>query len=149
MHHFFTNTSQKRCKIFAECLTILFRQPLLLCNVYFKKDNVSVLHCFNSCFFAFISTLMICKILLPVQEVRKFILQPVQEMPGFGFFVFQEQRITFPPSAISFLIVGSAATIRFSSVIFPSISGTLKSHLARTSFPFSINIIYRFLLVLP
>ena len=49
-----------------------------------------------------------------------------------------EQRITFPPSAISFLIVGSAATRRFSSVIFPSISGTLKSHLTRTFFPFTL-----------
>ena len=49
-----------------------------------------------------------------------------------------EQRMTFPPSAISFLIVGSAATRRFSSVIFPSISGTLKSHLTRTFFPFTL-----------
>ena len=35
-----------------------------------------------------------------------------------------EQRMIFPPSAISFLIVGSAATRRFSSVIFPSMKGT-------------------------
>ncbi|EEG91294.1 hypothetical protein COPCOM_00375 [Coprococcus comes ATCC 27758] len=42
------------------------------------------------------------------------------------------------------MIVGSAATRRFSSVIFPSISGTLKSHLTRTFFPFYIDIIYRF-----
>ena len=43
-----------------------------------------------------------------------------------------EQRITFPPSATNFLIVGSAATKRFSSVIFPSFNGTLKSQRQRT-----------------
>ena len=61
-----------------------------------------------------------------------------------------EQRITFPPSAINFLIVGSAATRRFSSVIFPSCNGTLKSHLTNTFLPFTLisstdflfNIIY-------
>ena len=49
-----------------------------------------------------------------------------------------EQRITFPPSAISFLIVGSAATSLVSSVIlFPS-KGTLKSHLHNTLLPFTL-----------
>ena len=43
-----------------------------------------------------------------------------------------EQRITLPPSLINFLIVGSAATILFSSVITPFLSGTLKSHLTST-----------------
>ena len=49
-----------------------------------------------------------------------------------------EQRITLPPSLISFLIVGSAATRRFSSVILPSISCTLKSHLTRTLLSFTL-----------
>ena len=49
-----------------------------------------------------------------------------------------EQRITFPPSAINFLIVGRAATRRFSSVIFPSTIGTLKSHLTKTLRPFTL-----------
>ena len=49
-----------------------------------------------------------------------------------------EQRITLPPSAISFLIVGRAATRRFSSVILPSFNGTLKSHLQRTLSPFTL-----------
>ncbi len=49
-----------------------------------------------------------------------------------------EQRITLPPSPINFLIVGSAATRRFSSVIFPSFNGTLKSQRTRTFFPFTL-----------
>ena len=50
-----------------------------------------------------------------------------------------EQRITFPPSAISFLMVGSAATRRFSSVIFKSASnGTLKSQRTNTFLPFTL-----------
>ena len=40
--------------------------------------------------------------------------------------------------AINFLIVGSAATRRFSSVILPSFNGTLKSHLQRTRCPFTL-----------
>ena len=46
-----------------------------------------------------------------------------------------EQRITLPPSAISFLIVGNDETILVSSVITPLSSGTLKSHLRRTLSP--------------
>ena len=49
-----------------------------------------------------------------------------------------EQRITFPPSFINFLIVGRAATILFSSVITPAFKGTLKSHLTRTLSPFTL-----------
>ena len=67
-----------------------------------------------------------------------------------------EQRITLPPSAINFLIVGSAATSLFSSVIFPSFNGTLKSHLQRTRSPltlisstdFLFNDIFKFLLTI-
>ena len=38
----------KRCKIFAECFTIL----CLFCSVtcIFKKDNISIFHSFNCCF---------------------------------------------------------------------------------------------------
>ena len=49
-----------------------------------------------------------------------------------------EQRITFPPSAINFFIVGKAATKRFSSVIFPSCNGTLKSQRTNTLCPFTL-----------
>ena len=49
-----------------------------------------------------------------------------------------EQRITLPPSLTSFLMVGRAATRRFSSVIFPSFKGTLKSQRTRTLFPFTL-----------
>ena len=49
-----------------------------------------------------------------------------------------EQRITFPPSAISFLIVGRAATSLFSSVISPFFNGTLKSHLQSTRLPLTL-----------
>ena len=48
-----------------------------------------------------------------------------------------EQRITFPPSAISFFIVGRAATSLFSSVISPFLRGTLKSQRQRTLLPFT------------
>ena len=62
-----------------------------------------------------------------------------------------KHRITFPPSAISFLIVGSAATRRFSSVICPSFKGTLKSQRTKTFFPATLMSSTDFLLsiVLP
>ena len=44
-------------------------------------------------------------------------------------------RITLPPSAISFLMVGSAATMRLSLVILPSFIGTLKSQRTSTFLP--------------
>ena len=50
-----------------------------------------------------------------------------------------EQRMTLPPSAMSFLMVGRAATIRFSSVISPFLSGTLKSQRTRTRLPFTLR----------
>ena len=46
-----------------------------------------------------------------------------------------EQRITFAPCSIRYWMVGSAPTIRFSSVMTPSFMGTLKSHLTRTFLP--------------
>ena len=49
-----------------------------------------------------------------------------------------EQRITLPPSAISFLIVGRAAVILLSFVITPSLSGTLKSQRTSTFLPFTL-----------
>ena len=49
-----------------------------------------------------------------------------------------EQRITFPPSAINFFIVGSAATRRVSSVILSPSNGTLKSHLHKTLLPLTL-----------
>jgi hypothetical protein len=50
-----------------------------------------------------------------------------------------EQRITLAPSSISFLMVGKAAVILFSSVITPSLRGTLKSHLTNTRFPVTLR----------
>ena len=49
-----------------------------------------------------------------------------------------EQRITLPPSAINFLIVGRAATRRVSSVILSPSNGTLKSHLHNTLLPLTL-----------
>ena len=54
-----------------------------------------------------------------VPDITNVQVQVNTEAPGYTPLEV-EQRITFPPSAISFLIVGRAATIRFSSVIFPS-----------------------------
>ncbi len=45
--------------------------------------------------------------------------------------------IILAPFPIKYLIVGSAPTNLFSSVIFPSFSGTLKSHLTNTFLPFT------------
>ena len=59
-----------------------------------------------------------------------------------------EQRITLAPLSIRYLIVGSAPTIRFSSVILPSASsGTLKSQRTKTFLPFTstsstVNLLY-------
>ena len=44
-------------------------------------------------------------------------------------------RITLAPLPINSLIVGRAATILLSSLIVPSLSGTLKSQRTRTFFP--------------
>ena len=76
----------------------------------------------------------------PRSSVRRF-ATGARESSGFGspFGLPRcEQRMIFPPSAISFLIVGRAATRRFSSVILPSCRGTLKSHLTRTLWPFTL-----------
>lgn len=57
-----------------------------------------------------------------------------------------EQRITFAPCSMRYLIVGSAPTILFSSVIAPSFIGTLKSHLTRTLLALYVYVFYRFLI---
>ena len=44
-------------------------------------------------------------------------------------------RITLPPFSISFLMVGSAATMRLSLVMTPSFMGTLKSQRTSTRLP--------------
>ena len=46
-------------------------------------------------------------------------------------------RITLPPSATSFLMVGRAATMRLSLVMTPSFMGTLKSTRTSTRLPFT------------
>jgi hypothetical protein len=57
------------------------------------------------------------------------------------------RRIIFAPSLIKWLIVLSDAIILLSSNILPSLTGTLKSHLSNTFFPFtSISWILFFIL---
>ena len=88
------------------------------------------------------------RILLPDQEARRDAAATgARDSSGFGSplgFPRWEQRITFPPSAISFLMVGRAATRRFSSVILPSLKGNVKVAAYQDTFSFYIDIINRF-----
>ena len=74
---------------------------------------------------------------LPSSSSRRFATGR-RDSPSFGPFLTLprcEQRITLPPSPDSFLMVGSAARMRVSSVITPLFSGTLKSQRTRMRLP--------------
>ena len=58
-----------------------------------------------------------------------------------------EKAITLPPFSSTYFIVGKAATILFSSVIFPSFIGTLKSTLINTFCPLTFKSVTIFLAI--
>ena len=134
----------KRSQLFAELFAVLG----LFCTVtgVLKKDHVAVFHGFYCCLCIWSYNFRIsgkCHVLSKKlgqtschRRQGKFRNRLSLRLAPDG-----NTGSPFRRQRSAFLMVGSAATRRFSSVIFPSISGTLKIASYQYSFSFHIDII--------